>query len=167
MDIGRPNNFPRILNLYGDDYDAVSKVCWGASFSDEETERHMRRVFTDTGYVMCPHTAVGHLAMDAFAKDVDLDFIKVTVGTAHPAKFAESVERIIREDVPLPAPLAKAMKKKKRVSPSSRSIKSFGKTLAMIAWTLSRNGKVILIRTDMPSARPTLFHWRAKPLAKL
>ena len=115
MDIGRPNNFPRILNLYGDDYDAVSKVCWGASFSDEETERHMRRVFTDTGYVMCPHTAVGHLAMDAFAKDVDLDFIKVTVGTAHPAKFAESVERIIREDVPLPAPLAKAMKKKKRV----------------------------------------------------
>jgi len=44
-----------------------------------------------------------------------LDFIKVTVGTAHPAKFADSVERIIREDVPLPAPLAKAMKKKKRV----------------------------------------------------
>ena len=115
MDIGRPNNFPRILNLYGDDYDAVSQVCWGASFSDEETERHMRRVFTDTGYVMCPHTAVGHLAMDAFSNDVDLDFIKVTVGTAHPAKFADSVERIIREDVPLPAPLAKAMKKKKRV----------------------------------------------------
>jgi len=95
MDIGRPNNFPRILNLYGDDYDSVSQVCWGASFSDAETERHMRRVFTDTGYVMCPHTAVGHLAMDAFSKDVDLDFIKVTVGTAHPAKFADSVERII------------------------------------------------------------------------
>ena len=115
MDIGRPNNFPRILDLYGNNYDAVSEVCWGASFSDEDTERHMRRVFTETGYVMCPHTAVGHLAMDAFAKDVNLDFIKVTVGTAHPAKFANSVERIIREDIPLPAPLAKAMRKTKRV----------------------------------------------------
>lgn len=115
MDIGRPNNFPRILALHGNDYEAVSEVCWGASFSDEETERHMRRVFTETAYVMCPHTAVGHLAMEEFSKNVDLDFIKVTVGTAHPAKFAESVERIIREDVALPAPLAKAMRKKKRV----------------------------------------------------
>ncbi|MEP3891793.1 MAG: threonine synthase [Hellea sp.] len=115
MDIGRPNNFPRILALHNNDYDTVSDICWGASFSDDETERHMRRVFNETGYVMCPHTAVGHLAMEDFSEDVDLDFIKVTVGTAHPAKFAESVERIIREDVPLPAPLAKAMRKKKRI----------------------------------------------------
>jgi len=115
MDIGRPNNFPRILNLYDNEYEAVSKVCWGASFSDDATERHMRRVFGETGYIMCPHTAVGHLAMEEFSKDVDQDFIKVTVGTAHPAKFADSVERIIREDLPLPKSLAKAMRKKKRV----------------------------------------------------
>ena len=115
MDIGRPNNFPRILALHGNNYDTVSDICWGASFSDEETERHIRRVFTETSYVMCPHTAVGHLAMEAFSKDVDLEFIKVTVGTAHPAKFMNSVERIIREDIKLPAPLAKAMRKKKRV----------------------------------------------------
>lgn len=115
MDIGRPNNFPRILALHGNDYDTVSDICWGASFSDDETERHIRRVFTETGYVMCPHTAVGHLAMEAFSEDVDLEFIKVTVGTAHPAKFMDSVERIIREDIELPAPLAKAMRKKKRV----------------------------------------------------
>ena len=41
--------------------------------------------------------------------------IKVTVATAHPAKFTDSVERIIREDVPMPSALQKAMKKKKRV----------------------------------------------------
>lgn len=131
MDIGRPNNFPRILNLYENNYDAVSEVCWGASFSDEATERHMRRVFSETGYIMCPHTAVGHLAMEEFSKDVDRDFIKVTVGTAHPAKFADSVERIIREDIPLPKPLAKAMRKKKRVHVMPPNLAALENYLAM------------------------------------
>jgi len=39
MDIGRPNNFPRILSLFNDNYTDIVDVCWGASFSDEETER--------------------------------------------------------------------------------------------------------------------------------
>jgi len=133
MDIGRPNNFPRILDLYGNDYEAVSEVCWGASFSDEETERHMRRIFTETGYVMCPHTTVGHLAMEAFSDDVDQEFIKVVVGTAHPAKFADSVERIIREDVPLPAPLQKAMRKTKRVHVMEPKLKALDNYLAIHA----------------------------------
>jgi len=131
MDIGRPNNFPRILDIYSNNYAAVSKDCWGASFSDEATERHMRRVFTETGYIMCPHTAVGHLAMEEFSKDVDLDFIKVTVGTAHPAKFADSVERIIREDIPLPKPLAKVMRKKKRVHVMPPNLTALENYLAM------------------------------------
>lgn len=115
MDIGRPNNFPRILTLFNDEYEDIIQVCWGASFSDDETERHIRRVHTETGYVMCPHTAVGHLAMEQFAEDIPFPFTRITVGTAHPAKFANSVERILHTDIPLPAPLAEAMKKKKRV----------------------------------------------------
>ena len=115
MDIGRPNNFPRIVDLFDGDFDALSAVCWGASFTDEQTERYMRRYHARTGYVMCPHTTVGQLAMDAFAQDVDMDFIKVTVATAHPAKFADSVERILREDIPLPVPLEQAFNKTPRV----------------------------------------------------
>ena len=115
MDIGRPNNFPRILALFDEVYEDVLKLCWGASFSDAETERHIRRVHNETGYIMCPHTAVGHLAMEKFAEDVEQPFTKITVGTAHPAKFADSVERILHTHIPLPKPLAKAMKKKKRM----------------------------------------------------
>ncbi len=115
MDIGRPNNFPRILKLYKNKFEDVQKVCWGASFSDADTERHMRRVHTETGYVMCPHTAVGHMAMNAFAQDVDIDFVQVTVATAHPAKFQDSVERILRTDVPLPPALQKAANMEKVV----------------------------------------------------
>ncbi len=115
MDIGRPNNFPRIVALHDNNYAAIRDVCWGASFTDDETERHIRRIHTETGYVMCPHTAVGHLAMEKFAADVPEPFTRITVGTAHPAKFADSVERILHTEIPLPTPLAKAMKKKKRV----------------------------------------------------
>ncbi len=115
MDIGRPNNFPRILSLFEDNFEDIQKVCWGASFSDLETERHMRRIFVEENYIMCPHTAVGHLAMEKFSEDIDIPFIKVTVATAHPAKFADSVERILHEKIEMPKPLAKIMKRKKRV----------------------------------------------------
>lgn len=115
MDIGRPNNFPRIVDLFDGDFEAMKEVCWGASFSDNETERHMRRIHVATGYVMCPHTTVGHLAMQAFSEDIPNPFIQVTIATAHPAKFADSVERILHEDVPLPPVLAEAMTKKQRV----------------------------------------------------
>jgi threonine synthase len=124
MDIGKPNNFPRILNLLDDDFSKVSQLCWGASFSDAETERHLRRLYKDTGYLMCPHTAVGHLAMDAFSKDVTRPFIKVTVATAHPAKFADSVERIIGEDITLPTALSALMDKEKRVTPLSPNLEA-------------------------------------------
>ena len=116
MDIGRPNNFPRILALFGDQLDAVREACWGASFSDEETARHIRRVRRDTGYLMCPHTAVGHLGMQAF-RDAHpaLEATFVTVGTAHPAKFADSLEDILREPIPTPPALAEAERKTPRV----------------------------------------------------
>ena len=115
MDIGRPNNFPRILALFGESLESVREVCWGASFDDATTGRHLTRVFRETGYLMCPHTAVGHLGMRAFRDAHDLDATFITVGTAHPAKFADSIETLIREDVPMPEALAKNARRKPRV----------------------------------------------------
>lgn len=106
MDIGRPNNFPRILSLYDNDHKAIAADIFGASFDDNVTARHLRRVYNKTGYLMCPHTTVGHLAMEKFAAGVDQDFTKITVATAHPAKFQTEVDRIIREDIVMPDALA-------------------------------------------------------------
>ena len=130
MDIGRPNNFPRIVDLFDGDFAAMKKVCWGASFSDIETERHMRRIHAATSYVMCPHTTVGHLAMQAFSEEIPNPFIQVTVATAHPAKFADSVERILHEDVQLPPVLAEAMAKKQRVHVMPPTLKALEQYLA-------------------------------------
>ncbi len=133
MDIGRPNNFPRILSLFDDVYADVLDVCWGASFTDQETERHIRRVQNETGYIMCPHTAVGHLAMEQFAEDVGHPITKITVGTAHPAKFADSVERILHTDISLPNALAKVMKKKKRMHVMAPTLEDLTDYLAINA----------------------------------
>ena len=132
MDIGRPNNFPRILSLFDESYEDIIEVCWGASFTDAETERHIRRIHTETGYVMCPHTAIGHLAMEAFAEDISFPFTRITVGTAHPAKFADSVERILHSEIPMPGPLAKAMKKQKRVHVMAPTLSDLADYLELI-----------------------------------
>ena len=58
---------------------------------------------------MCPHTAVGRLALNAYNDELGDDFIKVTVATAHPAKFSDNVNRIIGEDSPMPTALADIM----------------------------------------------------------
>lgn len=108
MDIGRPNNFPRILSLFGDDHSEIIAQCSGHYYDDEETARHMRKIYNAHGYVMCPHTAVGHLAMQDFIDDSGLygeDAIRVTVSTAHPAKFLDDVERILDTELALPAAL--------------------------------------------------------------
>lgn len=116
MDIGRPNNFPRIFNLFDDDVDAIRKVCWGVSFDDETTASYLRRVEEDTGYLLCPHTAVGHMGMLSFRENHHSNATFVTVGTAHPAKFADSLEAILHKSIPLPPALAAAMEKKPHVS---------------------------------------------------
>ncbi len=105
MDIGKPNNFPRVLELFDGDYQALKSVISGASYTDQQTARHIRRIYAETGYLMCPHTAVGHLAMQDFANEGGSEYIRVTVSTAHPAKFRDEVSRIIHETVPLPQTL--------------------------------------------------------------
>ena len=103
MDIGRPNNFPRILDLFNGEHSEMIEVCFGANFSDEQTARHMRKIYSETGYQMCPHTAVGHLAMEAFMESAaSKPYTKVTVSTAHPSKFKDDVERILDVDIKLP-----------------------------------------------------------------
>lgn len=117
MDIGRPNNFPRILNLFDSDVEAIRKVCWGVSFDDETTARHLRRHYLETGYLMCPHTTVGHMGTLAYQHLHPGAATVLTVATAHPAKFADSLRAILGEDIPMPAALARAFEAEKRVTP--------------------------------------------------
>jgi len=95
MDVGNPSNFARIVDLYDNDLQAIRRDIWGCSFSDEETLRVMHDVEQHHGYVLDPHTAVGVLGWQSFAKQNPPTTQGIVLATAHPAKFADTVVRAI------------------------------------------------------------------------
>ena len=102
MDVGNPSNFARIVDLYDNDLQAIRHDIWGCSFSDEDTLRLMHDVHERHGYVLDPHTAVGVLGWQSFAKQAHLPSSGIVLATAHPAKFAETVVRAtgLRPEMP-------------------------------------------------------------------
>ncbi len=114
MDIGNPNNFPRVLELFDGDYNAIRNVCLGQSYDDIETARAIRRIYFSENYLMCPHTAIAFMAMRDFRGELE-NYTRIIVSTAHPAKFKQEVERIIHEEIPMPASLQKFMNTKKNI----------------------------------------------------
>jgi threonine synthase len=67
--------------------------------SDAETREEMKRTLAETGWVVCPHTAVG-LAAARRLKYAPGPI--VTLATAHAAKFPETVKDVLGLDIPLP-----------------------------------------------------------------
>lgn len=99
MDVGAPSNLERIRWLFGGDDDAVRDAVRGVSVSDEEVRDGIRALYERTGYVMDPHTAVGwHAGATMPREGIPI----VTLSTAHPAKFPETVEEVIGASLDLP-----------------------------------------------------------------
>ena len=106
MDVGNPSNFARIVDLYDNDLQAIRRDIWGCSFSDEETLRVMHDIEQLHGYVLDPHTAVGVLGWQSFAKQNPPTTRGIVLATAHPAKFAETVARAVGVRPEMPERLA-------------------------------------------------------------
>ncbi len=105
MDVGNPSNFARMMDLYSNNLQQVQEDIAAYCFNDEQTTDCIKKVFEKYNYLLCPHSAVGYLAMDEFVDDNDLNpyFINsVILATAHPVKFGEVVEPLIHEKVEIP-----------------------------------------------------------------
>ncbi|TGG95861.1 threonine synthase [Natronospirillum operosum] len=61
------------------------------SVDDDATCATIREVFEQTGYLLDPHTAIGVKAARTVRRHQDQPMI--TLGTAHPVKFSEAVEK--------------------------------------------------------------------------
>jgi threonine synthase len=122
MDVGNPSNFARMLDLYQNDFENLSKDVVGCHYSDEQTSNAMNEVFKNINYVLDPHGAVGYLALKEYLKP-NSNAIGVFLETAHPAKFKEVVEGAIGRPIEIPARLDLFLKKEKQ---SKRMNGSFG-----------------------------------------
>jgi threonine synthase len=117
MDVGNPSNFARIVDLYGNDLQAIRRDILGCSFSDEDTLRVMHDVNERHGYVLDPHTAVGVLGWQCYAKQNHSATRGIVLATAHPAKFAETVARAIGLRPEMPERLAAFLDRPKKSIP--------------------------------------------------
>ncbi len=86
--------------------------------SEDDTLATMSRVWTESRYMLDPHTAVGvHVAQQHMAAPTNKASVPMVVlGTAHPAKFPDAVQRATGISPALPDHLADLHARKERLA---------------------------------------------------
>lgn len=129
MDVGDPSNFVRILDLYRQSHTAIASEISGCTYTDEEIAETLKDTYNATGYLLDPHGAVGYRSLLENLKENE---IGVFLETAHPAKFKDTVEDIIKNEVEIPAKLAEFMKGTKSTVKMSSAFPAFKKYLLSV-----------------------------------
>jgi threonine synthase len=122
MDVGDPSNFARVYDLYGKSHEAICADISGATYKDEQIAETIKEVKAATGYVCDPHGACGFRALQEGLKEGE---VGVFLETAHPAKFKDTVDRILGGDIEIPAKLQAFMQGTKQSVPMSKDFADF------------------------------------------
>jgi threonine synthase len=101
MDVSQPNNWPRIEALIEQGY--IDKDCLSGESVDEGYTQVAMRQLASLGYVSEPHAAIAYRSL---ARSLEEGEVGIFLGTAHPAKFRETVENVLGQPLSLPQPLA-------------------------------------------------------------
>lgn len=135
MDIVVSSNFERLMfDLVGRDGEALSALMDNMqsdtatltetqlaevrtlfsshSVSDTDTCNTIKQVFDEAEYLLDPHTAIGVRAAREVRKDIKVPM--VTLGTAHPVKFAEAIEKAGLKTPDLPEHLSDLLEREER-----------------------------------------------------
>lgn len=139
MDVGDPSNFARILELYARSvvgglssdinhadpaavHDRITSLISGSTYTNEQIAETMRDCYTRTGYVLDPHGACGYRALK---EQLQPGEVGVFLETAHPAKFKDTVDRILGIDLPIPEKLQAFMCGQKQSVSMTRNFADF------------------------------------------
>ena len=115
MDVGDPSNFIRIREIFKDNFKQIQKNLSSYSFSDYQTREAMKDVYARTKYVLDPHGAVGYLGLKQYVQEQDKTQ-GIFLETAHPVKFLDVVEPVIKRSIPYPTQIKAIMDRKKVAS---------------------------------------------------
>jgi len=111
MDVSEPGNFIRVLEIFHHHIGDLKKVMSSTSITDAETIQVIKKVYQEHYYLLDPHGAVGWLALHRYLqkhpgqKGIFLE-------TAHPVKFADTVETFINRKIDLPPAIQDLLNKK-------------------------------------------------------
>jgi len=85
------------MEVSEDQHARVAEVFTAVAVSEEETRQQIKDTWSESGYILDPHTAVGVKAAAGSGA--------ICLATAHPAKFGEAVSEAIDEEAPPPPSL--------------------------------------------------------------
>lgn len=122
MDVSKPSNFPRMLELYHHSFDDLIADVDGFSLSDEEILRTIKACKASTDYLCDPHGAIGYAGLKEKLK---VGQQGVFLETAHPVKFAPTMAQALGEELEIPAFANDLMKKEKTARSVSSSFDEF------------------------------------------
>jgi threonine synthase len=112
MDVGDPSNFIRIQEIYKNKFESLQKNLSSFSFNNTQTRKAMLEIYTNHDYVADPHGAVGYLGCKAYLeknKSAHCVFLE----TAHPTKFLDIVEDVVKIKQVLPKQIQAVIANKK------------------------------------------------------
>ncbi len=128
MDVGDPSNFIRIEKLFNNDFHKLKKVISGYAYTDAQTRKAMKEIYTESKYIADPHGAVSYLGLKAYLDDLEGDTAQgMFFETAHPIKFAPTVEATLELKLDPPKQVEKILNKPKLSIPINdyKSLKEF------------------------------------------
>ncbi|MXN93111.1 threonine synthase [Flavobacterium sp. Sd200] len=101
MDVSNPSNFVRILELFDKQFGALESEFTSYSFDDKQTVETLQKVYAEDEYLCDPHGAVGYLGLKKYLEGKK-DYSGIFLETAHPVKFANSIEKNLKLKIETP-----------------------------------------------------------------
>ncbi|VAX76423.1 threonine synthase [Buchnera aphidicola] len=100
MDISQPNNWPRVEELFKRKKWNISNLI-SDSVSDKKTIKTLKELYK-IGYISEPHAAIAYRILK---KNITKENFGLFLGTAHPSKFQDTVEKALNIKLSLPESL--------------------------------------------------------------
>lgn len=104
MDVGNPSNFARILALF-ETHEKIKTWISSFSYTDSQTILAMEELWNQYGYLSEPHAAVGYLGLKEELETSHHNEAGIFLGTAHPAKFLDTLPESLRQHLIIPQSL--------------------------------------------------------------
>ncbi|MFA6923193.1 MAG: threonine synthase [Bacteroidales bacterium] len=121
MNVGHPSNLARVVSLYGGEMDEKGKInknpdmkkmredIFSVSITDKKTKEIIKSEFDEYKLLLEPHGAVGWSGLHEFLKQHkeynNKEQLCISLETAHPAKFPETIRELLDIDPTLPESL--------------------------------------------------------------
>ena len=124
MDVAKPSNFVRILEMYQNNLNGLRHHLSAVSIDDATTLKTIAQAWQQHQYLTDPHGAVALHALQQFL-DRNPGNAGIFLETAHPVKFPDVVTAATHITVPVPENVAPLFTKEKRSTAMDASYEHF------------------------------------------